>query len=124
MLGKDGIEIYNEWQDFLVEDYNKRSKDVLENLLEGKKVAETGFGNFYPSFRDDSSTICYVSNKSSDYFGPSSLYEYNLKTGKDKLLVSGVRSTYSWIPGEQKIIYSKITEDNPHGYNVHDLIYL
>ncbi len=121
VLGKDGIEIYNEWQEFLVEDYSKRSKDVLENLLEGKKVKETGFGNFYPSFRDDSSTICYVSNKSSDYFSPSSLYEYNLKTDKDKLLVSGVRSTYSWIPGEEKILYSKITEDNPHSYNVHDL---
>ncbi|RKY90713.1 MAG: biopolymer transporter Tol, partial [Ignavibacteriae bacterium] len=121
VLGKDGIEIYNEWQEFLVDDYKNRSKDVLENLLEGKKVAETGFGNFYPSFRDDSSTICYVSNKSSDYFSPSSLYEYNIKTDKDKLLVSGVRSTYSWIPGEQKIVYSKVTEDNPHGYNVHDL---
>jgi len=121
VLGKDGIEIYNEWQEFLVDDYKNRSKDVLENLLEGKKVAETGFGNFYPSFRDDSSTICYVSNKSSDYFSPSSLYEYNFKTDKDKLLVSGVRSTYSWIPGEQKIIYSKISEDNPHGCNVHDL---
>jgi len=121
VLGKDGIEIYNEWQDFIVEDYKNRSKDVLENLLEGKMVAETGFGNFYPSFRNDSSTICYVSNKSSDYFSPTSLYEYNLKTDKDKLLVSGIRSTYSWIPGKQKIIYSKITEDNPHGYNVHDL---
>ncbi len=121
VLGIDGIEIYNEWKDYLVDDYKKRSKDVLENLVEGEIVAETGFGNFYPTFRSDSSSICFVSNKSSDYFSPSSLYEYNLETGNDKLLVSGVRSTYSWIPGKQQIIYSKISEDNPHSYNVHDL---
>ena len=44
-----------------------------------------------------------------------------MKPKKKKLLVSGVRSTYSWIPGENKILYSKITEDNPNWYNVHDL---
>ena len=35
--------------------------------------------------------------------------------------MSGVRSTYSWIPGENKIVYSRLTEDNQNWYNVHDI---
>jgi Tol biopolymer transport system component len=121
VLGKDGNEIYNEWQNFLVKDYNKRSEKVLANLLEGEKIADKGFGNFYPTFSKDSKKIYYISNKSSDYFSPSGIYEYDIETKEEKVLVGGVRSTYSWIPGENKILYSKITEDNPNWYNVHDI---
>jgi len=46
-------------------------------------------------------------------------YEYDIETKTEKVLVNGVRSTYSWIPGTNKILYSKITEDNPNWYNVH-----
>jgi Tol biopolymer transport system component len=121
VLGKNGNEIYTEWQNFLKEDYRKRSEKVLSNLVEGQKIADVGFGNFYPTFSKDGEKIYYVSNKSGDYFSPSSIYEYDIESGKEKLLVSGVRSTYSWIPGTNKILYAKITEDNPNWYNVHDL---
>jgi len=121
VLGKSGTEIYNEWKDYLTKSYKERSEKVLSNLVEGKKIADKGFGNFYPTFSKDGKKIYYVSNKSSDYFSPSDIYEYDIATGEDKVLVSGVRSTYSWIPGKNKIIYSKVTEDNPNWYNVHDL---
>ena len=121
VLGKNGNEIYTEWQNFLVKDYKDRSAKVLSNLVEGEKIADVGFGNFYPTFSEDGKKIYYVSNKSGDYFSPSSIYEYDIESGKEKLLVSGVRSTYSWIPGTDKILYAKITEDNPNWYNVHDL---
>ncbi len=91
------------------------------NLVEGEKIADKGFGNFYPTFSKDGKKIYYISNKSSDYFSPSSIFEYDLETKTEKALVGGVRSTYSWIPGENKILYSKITEDNPDWYNVHDI---
>ena len=121
VIGKDGDQIYTEWQNYLLEDYTKRIEKVRANLVEGDKIADMGFGNFYPTFSNDGKKIYYISNKSSDYFNPSSIYEYEIETKEEKVLVGGVRSTYSWIPGENKILYSKITEDNPNWYNVHDL---
>ncbi len=32
-----------------------------------------------------------------------------------------MRSTFSFIPGQNKIVYAKISEDNKNWYNVHDL---
>ena len=121
VLGKDGEEIYDEWRKFVTEDYIKRSKDILANLVTGDTVATTGFGNFYPQFSPDGSKILYISNKSADYFALSSIYEYDLKTKKDKLLIPAIRSTFDWIPGENKLVYSRLTENNPHWYNVHDI---
>jgi Tol biopolymer transport system component len=121
VLGKNGTEIYNEWKGYLKEDYTNRSEKVISNLVEGEKIADKGFGNFYPTFSNDAKKIYYISNKSSDYFSPSGIYEYDIESGKEKLLVGNVRSTYSFIPGQNKILYAKITEENPYWYNVHDL---
>jgi len=121
VLGKDGNEIYDEWKKHLTEDYNRRMSDVLSNKVTGKVIAETGFGNFYPQFSPSGNEILYVSNKTSDYFSPSGLYLYDLTTGKEKLIKMNVRSTVSWIPGQNKIIYSRLTEDNPSWTNIHDL---
>ncbi|HEY7751487.1 MAG TPA: biopolymer transporter Tol, partial [Ignavibacteriaceae bacterium] len=121
VLGKNGDEIYDEWKNYLTEDYRNRTAKISENLVEGEIIADKGFGNFYPTFSKDGKKIYYISNKSSDYFSPSGIYEYDIETKEDKLLVGGIRSTYSWIPEQNKILYSKITEDNPNWYNVHDL---
>lgn len=121
VLGKSGQEIYNEWQEFITNDYRKRSEKVLNNLTSGEILAERGFGNFYPVFSDDGSKFIYLSNKSSDYFSPSTVFLYELSTGKEEAIVSGVRSTISWVAGTNKIVYSKLGDDNKHWYNVHDL---
>ena len=121
VLGKDGNDIYNEWKNYITKDYKERSAKVLENLVEGDKIVNEGFGNFYPVFSADGSKFIYVSNKNSDYFGLSGIYLYDFAAKKEKLLVSNVRSTVGWIPGTDKIVYSKLSEDNPNWYNVHDL---
>lgn len=121
VIGKDGNQIYDEWSSFLKNDYKKRSEAVLSNLVAGEQIAKVGFGNFYPIFSKDGKKIYYISNKSSDYFGPAGIYEYDIAAKKDKNLVAGVRSTFSFIPGQNKIIFAKITEDNENWYNVHDL---
>ncbi|RPI65228.1 MAG: biopolymer transporter Tol [Ignavibacteriales bacterium] len=121
VLGKDGNEIYDEWSSFLKTDYKNRSEKILSNLVTGEQIAKDGFGNFYPIFSKDGKKVYYISNKSSDYFGPAGIYEYDLETKKEKNIVGGVRSTFSFIPGQNKIIYAKITEDNKNWYNVHDL---
>ncbi len=121
ILGKDGNQVYNEWQSFLKENYKKRSEAVLSNLVQGDTIAKEGFGNFYPVFSPDGKNVLYISNKTSDYFGLAGIYQYDLSTKKEKLLVSGVRSSISYIPGTNKIVYAKLDDDNPNDYNVHDL---
>ncbi len=121
VLGKNGQEIYDEWRSFVTSDYKKRSKKVLSNLVTGKKIADKGFGNFYPVFSGDGNKIIYISNKTIDYFSPSSIYLLNLKTLQEKKLVNNVRSTINFIPGKNVLIYSKLQDDNPNWYNVHDI---
>ncbi len=121
VLGKDGNEIYEEWKKYITEDYKKRTEDVLSNLVIGETIADVGFGNFYPSFSPDGKKILYVSNKSADYFGLSSIYEYDIAAKENKPLIPAIRSTYDWIQGENKLVYSRLTEKNPYWYNVHDI---
>lgn len=121
VLGKDGDEIYNEWKTFVTNEYKERTKKVSVNLVTGSLIDSLGFGNFYAAFSSDEKKIYYISNQSSDYFSPSSIYEYNLETREKKEITSGIRSTFSFIPGTNKIIYAKLSEDNPNWYNVHDL---
>lgn len=121
VLGKDGNEIYNEWRNFLVSDYSKRSSAVLSNLVSGDTISAKGFGNFYPVFSKDGNKFAYISNKSADYFSIANAYIYDFTTKKEKLLVPSVNSTLSWVPGKNEIIYSRLSEDNPNWNNVHDI---
>lgn len=117
-IGKDGYALYDEWKAFLKEDYTKRMKGVLENVVAGDTIEQAGFGNFYPIFHGDK--IYYLSNKGADYF-ITSIYEYNPADKKSKMIRPGVSSTFSFIPDENKIIYAKLSEDNPKWTNIHDL---
>jgi Tol biopolymer transport system component len=121
VLGKDGNEIYNEWSEFVRNDYIKRTASVSANLVQGELLAQKGFGNFYPTYSADGSKMIYISNKNSDYFSPSSIYLRDMKTGEEKEITSSIRSTISWVPGETKIVYAKLSDQNKNWYNVHDL---
>jgi Tol biopolymer transport system component len=121
VLGIDGDKVYDEWSTFLKSDYKQRIKDVEENLVQGKMVAEKGFGNFYPTFSSDGRYIAYVSNKGADYFGLSSIYLYDTQTKEEKQIKSLIRSSISFIPNTNKIVYAKIGHENPGMVNIHDL---
>ncbi|MFC2136094.1 biopolymer transporter Tol [Bacteroidota bacterium] len=121
VLGISGDQLYEEWTSTLKKSYKDRMKDVLENRVEGEIIREEGFGNFYPVFSKDGSKIIYVSNKNYDFFSLSNIYEYDFSTGQEKTLVSQVRSTISYLPDENKIVYAKLSEDNPRWKNIHDL---
>lgn len=121
VLGKNGDEIYEEWKNFLTEDYKRRTEQIKTNLVTGEPITKVGFGNFYPTFSNDGKKILYTSNKSSDYFSPSSIYLYDFASKEEKIVTSGVRSTLAWLKDDNKIIYSKLYDDNPNMYNVHDL---
>lgn len=121
ILGKSGNQIYDEWSSFLMSDYADRIKDVEKNKITGKMIAPTGFGNFFPVFSDNGKKVLYLSNKTGDYFSLSSVYLYDLTSGKEKRVISNVRSTVSFIPEKNKIVYAKLSDDNPKWTNIHDL---
>ena len=120
-LGKPGGEIYDEWRRELRSSYRERTEPIRGNVVSGKTIASVGFGNFYPEFSPDGRTIAYISNKESDYFYLSSVYLYDLSTGKEKLLKDLVRSSVSFSPDGRKIYYSKLSRKNPHWSNVFDI---
>ncbi len=120
VLGIDGNDLYNEWTECLTKDYTERMKAVQANLVEGTNIFNEGFGNFYPSLYD-STNLMFISNKGNDYLGQTAAYLLDLKTKKEKLIFPGVKSSISRIPGTDKILYSKLSEDNPGYANVHDI---
>ena len=121
VLGKDGNEIYDEWSSYLKADYNKRIAPVKENLVQGKILADKGFGNFYPIYSPDGKSIYFISNGSNDYFSTSGIFKYDIEAKEIELVQSGVRSTFNFIKGKNKIVYAKLSEDNPKWNNIHDL---
>ncbi|MGA9405575.1 MAG: biopolymer transporter Tol, partial [Bacteroidota bacterium] len=120
-LGKSGQELYDEWQRHVVTQYRQRSEPIMRNRVEGETIGSVGFGNFYPAFSPDGKKIAYTSNKTSDYFGISSVYIYDLETKKEVEIDEKVRSSVSWSPDGKKIYYSKITRNNPHWSEVGDV---
>ncbi|MCF6268833.1 MAG: biopolymer transporter Tol [Melioribacteraceae bacterium] len=121
VLGKDGNEIYDEWKAYLTESYNERIKDVKNNLIDGKLIQKDGFGNFYPIYSKDGSKFYFISNQGKDYFGKSSLYEFDLATNKKKKIIGSVRSTVSLTNDGKKIIFAKLSDDNPEWAKIHDI---
>jgi len=121
VIGIDGNQLYDEWIDYISKDYKARISDVLANEITGDKIADVGFGNFYPTFSPDGSKIIYVSNKDRDYFGPSNVYMYDVNRKDEKLILKNVSSAMSFTPDNKKIVYSKLTPDNPKYRVIHDL---
>ncbi len=121
VLGKSGNEIYKEWTDLLKKKYRQQTRLLRKNLIVGNEIAGVGFGNFYPVFSNDGTKIYYVSNKNADYFSQSSIYQYDIANGKEKLIKEGIRSSLSLTPDDKFIIYSKLSTDNPHWRKIHDV---
>jgi len=121
VLGKTGQELYDEWKKEKTRIYQERAKSIRSDEHEGEIIEKEGFGNFYPAFSPDGSSIFYVSNRGEDYFSQSSIFRYDVKTKQRKKIVPGVRSTLSFSPDARFLYYSKLSFDNPHGSRVYDI---
>ncbi len=120
-LGITGNQLYDEWSSFLKKDYSERTSAVIANKVEGSRLAEEGIGNFHPVFSPDGKKMFYISTKSYEYYGLSSIYVKDLITQEEKAIVSKIKSTISFIPGTTKIVYAKLTDRNKDFRNIHDL---
>jgi len=121
VLGKSGKEVYDEWATHLKQEYELRIAPVLAKEVRGNLVGEVGFGNFYPTWAPDRSAFAYVSNKTSDYFGQSAIFVQDTGSGKERMIVPGVRSTISWSPDGKRILYSKYNDPSVYGHLFYDL---
>jgi len=119
--GKPGTEIYKEWQRSLQEEYRRRIAPVLGREVRGNRIADVGFGNFYPVYSPGDDKIAYISNKTGDYFSQSSLFIYDPATGKEEAVESGVRSSLSWSADATRIVYSKYNPPTVYGQLFYDL---
>lgn len=121
VLNITGKQLYAEWQEYLKNYYKKAISPVMSNTVAGEKIFSEGFGNFYPVFSDSTDDIYFISNKGNDYLSLSSLYKYNTITKESKMLVPGIKTSFGVLDGGNKIIISKLSDDNKNWYNVHDL---
>ena len=120
-IGKSGKDLYNEWKQFLIKDYNERIKNVKTNRVEGQEIVETGFANYYPQISPDGKKISYLSNQTSDYSG-TSLFVRNLAdNSNEQLLIERVPVNYSWSPDGKKIIFSRRNPATIHEVRVFDI---
>jgi Tol biopolymer transport system component len=120
-LGITGKQLYGDWKQDKTQEYVDMARTIRLGEREGEVIEKEGFGNFYPAFSPDGSTIAYVSNKGQDYFGLSSVYAYDLKTKQTNKVVDRVRSSLSFSPDGKSLYYSKLTYDNPHWSRVYDI---
>ncbi|MBN1447630.1 MAG: PD40 domain-containing protein [Bacteroidetes bacterium] len=121
VLGKSGREVYEEWAAHLRKEYELRIAPVLAKRVEGDLIADVGFGNFFPVWSPDGKSFAYISNKTSDFFGQSSLFIHDIETGKERTVVPGVRSTVSWSPDGRKIVYAKYNDPSVYGHIYYDI---
>jgi len=119
-IGKDGTELYDEWQQFLKTDYSRRLRGIKDTKVEGEIIEPDGFANYHPKFSPDGTKIAYLTNKGFDY-GMTQVNVYDIKTKKSESLEIAA-SNFDWSPDGTKIIYSgRIIPARLDGVSKYDL---
>ncbi len=107
-LNKDGIEVYNEWKNFLTSDYNDKIKNVKSSETPEEIIEKVGFANYYPKFSPDGKKIAYLSNQNFDY-GRTGLFVYDISSKKSEMIAAPVSTNFSWSPDGKKIVFAERT---------------
>ena len=95
-------------QRFLKQDYEERIAPVKENLVEGNIISKKDLEIFIHFILQDGKDIYFISNSSNDYFSTSGIFKYDIATKEIEPVKMGIRSTFSFIPGTNKIVYAKL----------------
>ncbi len=119
-MGKSGPQLYDEWHQKILEQYQDQQQVVEKNLAEGHRVTEKGWMNHYPVWSPDGSRLAFLSNRGSAY-QIMSLYLMDTETEETEMVAGGLRSAPSWSPNGSQIIYSKRIEPNKYGYHLNDI---
>lgn len=120
VTGKDGHALYDEWKADMRETYETQSERIMQNLREGRILADGGYMTIAPMFSPDDSKIVFLSNKGTD-FGVTSLYIIDADGKNRRRLKEGVSSRAAFFPDGRTLVYSKIERVDRYGSKVNDL---
>jgi len=121
VLGMGGKELYEQWVSHLKKVYRDGVRRISKNLVQGEIIESKGIGNFFPVWSPDGQKIAYLSNKGSDYLHQTSLWLYDLRKKKARLLRGGIESSISWSPKGDAIAYARKRRVNRYGSHYFDL---
>ncbi len=107
ILGISGIELYENFSNSLETRYKRLVEPIRLLPINGKILQGEGTTNIHPKWHPDGNSFVYLSNKNNDYFGQTNLYYFNLNTGEEKKVKSGVHSAPSWHTEKSIVYYSK-----------------
>ncbi|MBU4445559.1 DPP IV N-terminal domain-containing protein, partial [bacterium] len=118
--GVSGKQLHVEWVNYLESNYHSLTSSIRQHQVKGEILIGEVTTQYYPEWSGDS-TIFYLSNKGRDYFSQTSLYSYEIKTGKSSLIQPKVLSRISVSPDGGYIYYSKSSKPNKHGSVYYDI---
>ncbi|MBI65250.1 MAG: hypothetical protein CMG64_03035 [Candidatus Marinimicrobia bacterium] len=119
VIGIDSYQLYEQWKAFTNEDYALKIKNIRD--LNNYKIIESeGTSNINPIWSPDNKNIAFLSNKSNDYFTQTDLFIYNLEKEESEKIMSGVKSTPTWI-NDSLIVYTKRSKPDKYGSKYFDL---
>lgn len=118
VLGISADELYENWRIWVTSSYRAVADLVLPRMRGGEVVGSKGFMNLYPA-ADTRGGVFFLSNMGRDYratdlarTGPS---------GPVETLVEDVRTGPSVSKDGSRLCYSRVTDDNPEGYEFSDI---
>ncbi|MDX1440635.1 MAG: hypothetical protein R3284_12105, partial [Rubricoccaceae bacterium] len=76
-------DVFGRWQTNLAAEYERRTRQIRANLVEGELLEAEGFTNLYPAYSPDGTRLAYISNKGQDY-NILALYVRDLTTGEEQ----------------------------------------
>lgn len=123
-LGKDADKLYDEFIDQERLRYTELTKNIEENLVEGKNISDSATVNFHPKFSPDGKYLAFLSNKETGEarYYRRNLYIRDLKTDSVKMIIPGVVFTsYSWAPDSKAIYFSRIDTYSIYGNQFMDI---
>lgn len=113
--------LYRDWRNSIESHYQKETKTIRENLVEGTIVSNDGTANFQPAFSPDGTQYAYISNSGKDYLSQTSLHVYDFSSKTVRKITEQVDGSVSWSPDGRKLIYSKNLPDNRFHSQVNDI---
>ena len=114
--GINGKEVFNAWKTRLEQQYLRTSDKIDKNLKEGTIVRDEGSGNVYPQWSPSGESFVFLSNGQSDFLSATGLFLKRRDDDKFKLLKSGVGSPPVWDKSGDRLVYSKLTQNDNNSY--------
>tara|TARA_B100000073_G_scaffold136449_1_gene111966 strand:- start:4234 stop:7182 length:2949 start_codon:yes stop_codon:yes gene_type:complete len=116
--------IYTRFQRSIAARYNSVIRPIELLRVDGDVIKSDGTTNIHPKWNPSKNGFAYLSNKSNDYFGQTSLYYYDLNNNLEKKIKSNVFSAPSWHSNGNIIFYAKKAKlPNKNGSRYYDIYY-